>query len=90
MKGEAKELALGWGAWLLMGVMAAPHRYNTDIIDTISLCLLGLYTLFVLAVTVRFAFRLITIRSRTAGAASSTEQGTLGVAGKASDRTELR
>ncbi|TXS55903.1 hypothetical protein [Streptomyces sp. t39] len=66
MKGEAKALALGWGCRLLMGVRAAPHRYHADMDDMIVLVLFGLSTLFALAMTVRFLYRLVTIRGRTA------------------------
>ncbi|MGW4856233.1 hypothetical protein ACWEPZ_33985 [Streptomyces sp. NPDC004288] len=65
MKGEAKALAMVWGCWLLFGFKTAPHRYNTDAVDTIFLVAFGLFTVFALGMTARFLYRLVTLRGRT-------------------------
>ncbi|MET8504545.1 hypothetical protein ABZV60_07820 [Streptomyces sp. NPDC004787] len=77
MRGEAKELAVLWGCWLLFGVKTVPHRYNSDIADTIFLVLFGLFTLIVLGMTVRFLYLLGTVRGRASeppAAASGHEE----------------
>ncbi|MFF2778579.1 hypothetical protein ACFVU3_27120 [Streptomyces sp. NPDC058052] len=67
---EAKDLAIVWGLWPVMGLIAAPHRYNDDLFDTISLVLFGLYSLSAAAMTVRFLYRLVTFKARTANSPS--------------------
>ncbi|MER5964480.1 hypothetical protein [Streptomyces sp. NPDC002057] len=64
MKDEAKTLAKGWGFWLLCAVMTADDRHNTDILDSVSLAVFGLFTLVALGMTVRFLYRLLTHRGR--------------------------
>lgn len=71
---ETKELVIGWGLWLVLGVKIAPHRYNTDFLDTISLIAFGLYSLLVAVMTVRFLYRLATFRTRTAKPCPPTDQ----------------
>jgi heme/copper-type cytochrome/quinol oxidase subunit 2 len=65
MKDGATTLAVLWGGWLLFVIKAVPHRHNRNIGDTIFLVLLGLFTLFVLGMTVRFVYRLVMPRRRT-------------------------
>ncbi|GGY81520.1 hypothetical protein [Streptomyces omiyaensis] len=71
---EAKDLAIVWGLWPVMGLIAAPHRQNEDLFDTVSLVLFGLYSLSTAVMTVRFLYRRVTSRTRGAQARPSAEQ----------------
>ncbi|WP_405859457.1 hypothetical protein OG361_33250 [Streptomyces sp. NBC_00090] len=75
MKDEFKALALAWGAWSVLAVRAAPHRYNRDVFDTIYLVFFALFSLVALGLTVRFLYRLITNRRRPDPSGPSASAG---------------
>ncbi|WP_030556836.1 hypothetical protein [Streptomyces exfoliatus] len=66
MTKELKTLTVMWGAWVLAGIRVAPHRYNTDFVDTIALVFYGLGSLAVIGMTIRFLYRLVTSRDQAA------------------------
>ncbi|MEU8760099.1 hypothetical protein [Streptomyces sp. NPDC048659] len=71
MKAEGKEVAKGWGFWLLFSIITMDARDSPDLADTITQVILGLYTLAILWGTVRFLHRLVTSRSKRSAAGTS-------------------